>query len=762
MVKEDFSNRGMPIAAHLILLLMLMLSSPAILGQLPHGFGRPLAEGTEKTSLLSSSVDYFVEMKDFDTDSAKSVSDLPANRVGGLRFAHTFYTDLSPENSGLVYTTEDGTRIWKVGIRSNGAYSLNVIFSTFQLPEGAKVFLYNPDRSMVSGPFTKENQTESGEFSVAPIDGDELIVEYQEPAEAPFSGKLRISEVKHDYRGLSLRTSPRFNSLYMPCQPDVSCNSTYDTLKHSVCLLIINGDTYCTGTFVNNTAQDGKPYLITAAHCLNNDMAYGSRIVAFLNYESPSCDPRIRGSEEFSIAGSTCRALSNEIDFALIEFKEPPPSDYQMYLAGWSLDTLTRNNLPFTCLHHPNGDTRKYCVEEDTVSTADWPSGLGILPGFHWNVRQWEIGHTWYGSSGAGLFDKHSRLSGILSGGSSGGLFGCGTYEIGDFFARIDKAWAQYSDVSKQLKHWLDPLTPDSLPSTIIGLDGLDPNASNPARRISNIHSEDSLESISVTNGWGSIFGHNSLNTTNFCEHFSVADSSMILGIYLVALKGSYQTDRPIYVHIYEGGDATPGKILSRKVLNPNYLDYVNSNFTRKKKAFFTNRENYLRFSHPVSAGTDFFVGYEIPYPLEEEADTFQLYGVLRTGSINTAFFKQDNLWYPYTEHPTNPISTSLWIESVIANDTVTTASTGSFIFDMTPKIAWSNSESTLTIAFPEEWTGKTFTEIFDLSGRVVLRTTLYPPIDVLPFRNKSPRLYLIRLNNGKYVATLKALIGFE
>jgi len=745
----------------LLPLLFFLMAFP-LRSQVPHGTSRPLPIGVEKASKLRSAVDYFVEMPSLDTDSARYVDDLPGNRVGGLRFAHTFFTNLSPENSGIVFNAEDGSKIWKVGIRSNGALSLNVLFSEFELPEGATLFLYNPDRSMVLGPFTRENRPKGGEFSIAPVDGDELVIEYHEPSTTRIVGKLRITEVNHDYRGLFRRT-PIFDPTDLPCMPNVSCNSALDTISRSVCLLIINGNTYCTGTLLNNTAKNGKPYLITASHCLENRIDWGGRIVAFLNYESPHCDKRIRGSEEFSVSGSICRALCNEVDFALIELQDLPPSDYRPWLAGWSLSDETAKDKPYTGIHHPNGNIRKYCIEEDAIVHADWPPiGDSIQAGNHWYVQHWEIGHTWGGSSGSALFDKNWRFRGGLSGGGSGGISGCGDYTIGDYYFRLNRAWSQFPDSSKQLKHWLDPITPDSIPSPTLTLDGMDPYSLHPVTRISNIQKLDSLNKVYITKGWGSPFGHNNLSTTSFAEHFVVRDSSMVLGAYLIVGKGTNNSNKPVTITAYTGG-SIPGEALGKVVLNPNYIDLVNNGFVSKTKYYFTNKENFVRFDKPLSVGTDFYIGYDINYPITAAEDTFYLYGAIRKSGLNTAFFKQGRNWVQYMFHPTNPMYTSLWIEPVIAADTITTKKDSTTLIAVSrPIAAWSDYESKLTIAFPSQWTENTLADIFDLSGKMVLRTTLTPPIASIYFTDKSPRMLLIRLTNGKTVVTLKGLIGFK
>jgi len=748
----------------LALLLLFMLTVHRLHAQIPHGISRPMPEGAEKSSSLRSAVDYFVEMPSLDTDSARFIDDLPGNRVGGLRFAHTYFTNLSPENSGITFHTQDGSRVWKVGIRSNGAFSLNVLFSDYELPKGASVFLYNPDRSVVLGPFTCENRPNGGEFSVAPVQGDELIVEYREPSDVLFNGKLRITEVNHDYRGL-FRSSPTFDPTDLPCIPDASCNAALATISRSTCLLIINGTTYCTGTLLNNTALDGKPYVLTASHCLNNNSSFGNRIVAFFNYESPRCDNRIRGSEEFSVSGSVCRALNDQVDFALVELLEAPPRAYRPYLAGWSLQTKTNEQKPFTSIHHPNGDVRKYAVEADSLTKADWISAEDtIAVGNHWYVHHWETGHTWGGSSGCGIFDRYMRLRGGLTGGSSGGYVGCADYNEGDYYFRFDRAWNQNADFSKQLKHWLDPLTPDSLPTSTLTLDGLDPYLDNPAKRISNLQQTDSLSKVYLNGGWGSPFGHSDLNTTLFAERFSLQDSSLVFGTYLFVAKGTNNSDKPIYVVIYAGGE-TPGDILGKALINPNYLDYVvrSESFVHKPKTYLTNKENYVPFNKPVRVGKEFFIGYEIDYPITSVEDTFHVYAAIRSGTLNTAYYKKGVRWQAYSSHPTNPMNTSLWIEPVVANDTLHTAiDTNSFISVVRPTVAWSAAESKVIIAFPFQWTGTTTVEFFDLAGRIVKKSVLEPPLGFVNMDNKSPKLLLIRLNNGKTVATQKVLIGYE
>ena len=68
----------------------------------------------------------------------------------------------------------------------------------------------------------------------------------------------------------------------------------YAQWGQSVVLLIIDGSVGCTGTLINNTDNDGTPYLLTASHCLNKQFTMknpdyekiAGSIVCFFNFNS--------------------------------------------------------------------------------------------------------------------------------------------------------------------------------------------------------------------------------------------------------------------------------------------------------------------------------------------------------------------------------------------------------------------------------------------------------------------------------------------
>ena len=451
------------------LCLLLCVSAKA---QISHG-GQPLPLSETK----SATDEMFVQMPEFDLTEQLRLDSLEATDLrSGYRFAYKFMTEYTPDNSGIHFTLPDGTKVWRLGIRSRNALSINIMFSEYHLPEGARVFLYNSDQTEILGSFNHLNNSKRGLLPVAPILGDELIIEYQEPAEVAFPGKLTIGEVNHGYRDFRV-SEPQSDSPSFWCMPPVACyqdtTTRYDDIERSVLLLIINGTTGCTGTLVNNTANDRKPYLLTASHCLNNQFQIenpdyeevAGSIVSYFNYNSPQCSPVEPGRTDQTLASAYFRAVNEKTDMALLELQDTPPIDYQAYYAGWNAQDA--GQAPYTCIHHPGGSQKRLNLVEGDVELATYKIAITEFNELsHWKVGRWATGCTASGSSGSALFDGNNRVIGGLTGGASQ----CGK-PVEDFFFSIQKSWSEPIDSSRQLKCWLDPI---GLASPVC--EGLDPN----------------------------------------------------------------------------------------------------------------------------------------------------------------------------------------------------------------------------------------------------------------------------------------------
>ena len=110
--------------------------------------------------------------------------------VKPYRFANPIAVNFNMENSGVWTILEDGSSIWRLRITSEDAFSLNIIYDIFDIPKGAEFFVYSEDREMILGAFTDYNHKPHGGFSTAPVIGDKIILEYNEPVDAPFRGNI--------------------------------------------------------------------------------------------------------------------------------------------------------------------------------------------------------------------------------------------------------------------------------------------------------------------------------------------------------------------------------------------------------------------------------------------------------------------------------------------------------------------------------------------------------------------------------------------
>jgi len=102
---------------------------------------------------------------------------------------------------GVWTTMRDGTRVWRIQIASPGAKSLALEFDRFELPNGAKLFVYDEEIATVLGAYTAENRHADGGFGFEPFPGDRLTLELDVPAGAG-EPDLRTTTVIHDYRDI--------------------------------------------------------------------------------------------------------------------------------------------------------------------------------------------------------------------------------------------------------------------------------------------------------------------------------------------------------------------------------------------------------------------------------------------------------------------------------------------------------------------------------------------------------------------------------
>mgnify|MGYP001223757957 CR=1 FL=1 len=421
-------------------------------------FSQVAVESTPKSFSMDEEIFIPIErLSKFDVNEfiQQDEEDMRSSNTKPYRFANSISTNLNMQNSGRWTTLQDGSSIWQLKVESEGAFSLNAIYDIFNIPLGAEFFVYSEDKEMVLGAFTSNNHKPHGGFSTAPIKGDKIIFEYNEPNNSSFNGQIQISSIAHDYRNVFFNDERGYGDSGS-CNNNTACSvgdEWRDEIRSVAMILTSGGSRLCTGALVNNTAQDLEPYFLTANHCLGGNNSW----IFMFNYESPSCTNQ-NGPTNMTVSGSTLLANSSSSDFALLRLNENPPENYNVHYAGWDISGNTPNTP--VGIHHPSGDIKKISFDYNNASNA----------GNYWDVNQWEDGTTEPGSSGSPLFDGNSqRIIGQLYGGTAS----CTSITY-DTYGKTSVSWnlgmSQYLDPFSTGQNYVDGIDAIDLPDPDLSL----------------------------------------------------------------------------------------------------------------------------------------------------------------------------------------------------------------------------------------------------------------------------------------------------
>lgn len=396
------------------------------------------------------------------------------------RFGVEFEVNYNIENAGSwTFFHEQDLAIWTLGVSCPNARTMNFVFSQYHLVKGAALYLWTASRDEFIGSFNEKNNSAANVLGTTILHDDQVVIELHVPISRMHEVQLELGQVVHGYRPVLLSHFDDDAEQRGPygtsgnCNNNVNCavGADWQVEKRSVAMILSGGSALCTGSLVNNTANDGTPYFLTANHCYSNTV--GSWVFVF-NHETTGCTGNT-GPTNQTVSGSVLRARNAGSDFCLLELNSIPPASYNVQYAGWDAsDAATVTSA--VGIHHPSGDLKKISFENEAVPQGTW-SGAQT-----WDVQQWDDGITEGGSSGSPLFDQNHRIIGQLY----GGLSGCaGNVENGegDSYGRFGVSWDAGASSAARLKEWLDPgnsgvLVLDGYPDGFVAA-ALDANASS-------------------------------------------------------------------------------------------------------------------------------------------------------------------------------------------------------------------------------------------------------------------------------------------
>lgn len=456
-------------------------------------------------------------------DIARDVAGLPP------RYALPIKTSITPKTEGLWESAGPDHQVWRYRVQAQDATSLNFGFTEFYLPPGAWLMVYASDYSSQIRPFTVADNTDAKQLWTPVLLTSDAVIELTVPNDEVSQVLLTLGQIGQGYRGFGAKKAaaasgkalasvcgaepiePSTHGLPgMPqgpggiksaeksgnCNMDIVCVPTSGATQYpawretaqAVAVISTGGSTFCTGSLVNNTANDRKMLFVTAAHC-SITAANAASLVTYWNFQNSYC--RVPGSSASGAAGdgtltqfntgAVHKITNSASDFTLVEMSQPGNPAHNLYWAGWD-----KSAGDFTCtdaancaaIHQPNTDEKRITfVRENTTTTsynapavpgnsthvhALWsatPPIFDITGGGSTGTSGNPPAVTEPGSSGSPLYNAQHRFIGQLHGGPSS----CGATggNLSDYYGRFNLSFVPAASL-------LDPVA-----SGVTSIDGM-------------------------------------------------------------------------------------------------------------------------------------------------------------------------------------------------------------------------------------------------------------------------------------------------
>jgi hypothetical protein len=357
---------------------------------------------------------------------------------------------VSPNTRAQKFVNPDGSQIIVLIIKSSGASGIGVHFRNFALADDEEVYVYGAaGDSSVFGPFTKDGPWGSGEFWSGTIVGDTVVIEFYKRSDENGKG-FEIFELSHIFTELDWRLRSNEPDV-LNCELDASCYD--DPEKNAVGRIVFNnnGAEYvCTGTLLNDVAQDLTPYFLTANHCVSTQTV-AQTVEVYWFYQTTSCNSGVLRTWVHSPPGANLLAAQSTNDFALLRLLNNAPGG--AYFSGWTPAAQSTGTSVFG-LHHPDGyvppefpSYLRRATGTITSTNADCVNS-GLVNGYR---AGWTAGTAEPGASGSGLWNSSHNLVGVLS---------CGP--IPPTCNSPSANYSKFASFYSQIQPYIGSLTPSS------------------------------------------------------------------------------------------------------------------------------------------------------------------------------------------------------------------------------------------------------------------------------------------------------------
>jgi V8-like Glu-specific endopeptidase len=409
-----------------------------------------ISEGGMPKSFLSATLKSKSEIASYNLPSLDTAVLMQYNNEKSTPFRYGVVKNVTIDLKSVATKTAmpDGGTLWRYKIASGKDKSIELFFSSFVVPDGAQLYLYNEDYSEVRGAYTNINMRDDFGFVIGDFTGNYVIVEYYEPVNPKFEGSLVINGIGEAYIDI---ISAKSRNIDADGFIGVNCDEgkEWQEQKHSVIRFTFSdgASSYlCSGALINNTKNDGTAYFLTANHCISSPTV-APTVVAYFNYENPACTD-VASYFSQTVSGATLMTTGASSDYTLLLFNNTIPTNYKPYYAGWDVNALPATNT--AGIHHPHGYKKKISIDNDPAvsyeKTLTWDDNKTTPAGTHWQVS-FDEGETASGSSGSPLFNQDHRIVGQLHGGDA----------VHEYYGKLSYSYYNPGTGFSSMMSFLDP-----------------------------------------------------------------------------------------------------------------------------------------------------------------------------------------------------------------------------------------------------------------------------------------------------------------
>ncbi len=367
---------------------------------------------------------------------------VPAHAVTKI---HTLHVDLNPLIDKAAHSPEQfavnipyaassvsegawsrigSTSTWEYSVRIPSAISMSFHASSALLPPGAVLTVSAANGTIQ---YVARDVSPSGLWG-RPMPGDtlnfKLVVDSAEASRV----RLQIDSLQAGYRGLGggVTDNRHYQALAKPfatatgCTVNYSCQATSATAGpgHASVAVVVANLYQCSGTLLNDTRDDGVPYVLTARHCESGMLGGGypdAAATVTIYWDAVSACGATLGSiyDTGTIAQTGATTVLEQQDIWLIRLDSPPAAN-DAYYAGWDA-TGTPIDGGYT-IHYALGGDQQYVAWNGTDVLEQVPGTTLSAPydSTFWGVVN-DLGNLGAGASGAALFSPSGQVVGSAS-----------------------------------------------------------------------------------------------------------------------------------------------------------------------------------------------------------------------------------------------------------------------------------------------------------------------------------------------------------